>query len=82
MLFTYNNISENNKRKNMRNVALIIGLFLCLASCSAQKEKLGLNLTKGNVYNQTMNADFTFNQSFNGQQMTIKMGISEKWNIK
>ena len=60
-----------------RIINLLIGLIL-LTSCQAQKEKLELNLTKGNIYTQNMTSNSTVIETLNGQQMNINMTIKAK----
>lgn len=57
-----------------RVLYLLIGLFF-LTSCQAQKEKLELALTKGEIYNQKMTSNVSILQSINGQQINTKMSI-------
>jgi hypothetical protein len=55
-------------------VNVLIGLFI-LTLCQAQKENLGLNLMKGEIYNQKMNSNVSILQTFNGQQIDINMSV-------
>jgi hypothetical protein len=64
-----------------RFLNLLIGLVL-LISCQAQKEKLELNLTKGEIYNQKMTSNVSILQTVNGQQVNMKMSINAKMTYK
>lgn len=64
-----------------RILNLFIGLVL-LTSCQAQKDKLELNLTKGEIYNQEMVSNVSILQTINGQQVNMKMSINAKMTYK
>lgn len=52
-------------------------LVIC-PTCRAQKEKLELNLVKGEVYTQKLVSDITINQKLNGQELATYMTIGCK----
>jgi len=62
-------------------LSLIIG-FVLLTSCQAQKDKLELNLTKGEIYTQKMTSNVSILQTINGQQVNMKMSINAKMTYK
>lgn len=62
-------------------LSLIIG-FVLLTSCQAQKEKLELNLTKGEIYTQKMTSNVSILQTINGQQVNMNMSINAKMTYK
>ncbi len=64
-----------------RILNLLIGLVL-LTSCQAQKEKLELHLTKGEIYNQKMVSNVSILQTINGQQVNMKISINAKMTYK
>lgn len=64
-----------------RILNLLIG-FVLLTSCQAQKEKIELNLTKGEIYNQKMTSNVSILQTINGQQVSMKMSINAKMTYK
>ena len=59
----------------MKKIVSIAAVLLIITSCYAQKINLGLNLTKGQVYNQRMNAAMKIGQNINGMAMDINMSI-------
>ncbi len=73
--------SLKNKHKMKRILNLLIGLAL-LTSCQAKKEKLELNLTKGEIYTQKMISNVSILQTINGQQVKMNMSINAKMTYK
>ena len=62
----------------MKNLLTTAITFLLSISCLAQKEKVELNLTKGQTYVQRMVIDMTIGQTVAEQQMDIKMTMNAK----
>lgn len=60
---------------------LLIALVL-FTTCQAQKQKLELNLTKGEIYTQKMESNVSILQSVNGQQVNMNMSINAKMAYK
>jgi len=56
--------------------------FVLLTSCHSQKVKLGLNLTKGEVYFQKMISNASVIQTVNGQEMKMNMILNGKMSYK
>jgi hypothetical protein len=61
-------------RKLKKYIILLIALAQ-LNTLTAQKKRLGLNLTKGQTYYQNMVANSTISQDVNGQKMIINASI-------
>lgn len=57
-------------------------IFLLLLSCKTQKERIELNLTKGETYSQTMISNLTIKQNLNGQPFDMTMDIEGKMSYK
>lgn len=66
----------------MKKILNLFIAFILLTSCQAQKEKLELNLSKGEIYNQKMISNVSILQTINGQQVNMKMSINAKMTYK
>jgi uncharacterized protein YajQ (UPF0234 family) len=62
----------------MKNALTIAFTLLISIGCFAQKEKVELNLTKGQTYVQRMVTDMTIGQTVAEQQLDIKMTMNAK----
>jgi hypothetical protein len=66
----------------MKKVLNLFIAFILLTSCQEKKEKLELNLSKGEIYNQKMISNVSILQTINGQQVNMKMSINAKMTYK
>lgn len=66
----------------MKKIINLFIAFILLTSCQAQKEKLELKLSKGEIYNQKMISNVSILQTINGQQVNMKMSINAKMTYK
>jgi hypothetical protein len=66
----------------MKKILTIIIITIYSSYCQAQKERIELNLVKGETYRQHIIADMDMVQSLGGQDMNIKMGVSGKMAYK
>ena len=66
----------------MKRILNLLIVFVLLTSCQAQKEKLELNLTKGEIYNQKMVSNVTIIQTINGQLVNMKISINAEMTYK
>lgn len=66
----------------MKKILNLVLALILLTSCQAQKQKLELNLTKGETYSQNLVSNSSISQNFNGQQMIINMTIIGKTTMK
>ena len=66
----------------MKKTLSLLIILAFSSYCHAQKEKIELNLVKGETYKLKMMADMAMVQNMNGQGHTIKVGISGKINYK
>lgn len=66
----------------MKKILNVLVVFLLLTACQTQKEKLGLNLSKGEVYHQKMNSKVSIEQTVNGQPMNINMSYNASMSYK
>jgi len=60
----------------MKKIIILLFVFASAQLGFAQKHTLQLNLKTGDTFSQSYNADVAIVQSFNGQEMSIKMNIS------
>lgn len=60
----------------MKKISNVLIALVLLTSCQASKEKLELNLTKGEVYSQKMISNASILQTINGQQVNMTMSFS------
>ena len=60
----------------MKTIFSIALSMLLLTSCQPSKEKLQLNLSKGETYYQKIVSDMSLSQTINGQEMKINMVIT------
>lgn len=65
----------------MKSILYAVIAVAFLTACHSN-EKLSLNLTKGDTYNQVISSNSSVEQSFNGQQMNIQVGITGKMAYK
>ena len=77
-------IETNNvkQQRNMKRILNFVFALILMTSCQAQKEKLELNLTKGEIYTQKMISNMSVIQDINGQKVNINMSISGKMTYK
>lgn len=77
-------IETNNvkQQRNMKRILNFVFALILMTSCQAQKEKLELNLTKGETYTQKMISNMSVIQDINGQKVNINMSISGKMTYK
>lgn len=66
----------------MKKIFLTAFILLFVGPVSAQKNTLGFNFTKNQVFTQTMTADINIDQSFAGQTMKINMKMVSKNTFK
>jgi hypothetical protein len=66
----------------MKKTLIIAVALLFSIYCKAQKEKIQLNLVKGETYSQRMNSDLSITQDLEGQSIVIKMNVFGKMSYK
>ena len=66
----------------MKKIFYLFVAFILLTSYQSKKVDLGLNLTKGEIYYQTMNSNMTITQTINGTLVNVIMGINGKMSYK
>jgi len=66
----------------MKRILNFVFALILMTSCQAQKEKLELNLTKGDIYTQKMISNMSIIQTINGQQINMNMSINGKMTYK
>jgi hypothetical protein len=66
----------------MKEIIPFILAILVLGSCQTKKEKLQLNLEKGETYTLSINSNASISQTLNNQQMNMNMGIVGKMAYK
>lgn len=64
-----------------KNLNLVLAVFV-IVSCYAQKERLELNLRKGELYTQNMTSAMTISQTMNGKTSETKVSLSGKTTYK
>lgn len=60
----------------MKKIITLLITLVIVTSCQGQKEKLELNLTKGETYNQKITSNTSIVQTINGQQVNIGMSLN------
>lgn len=60
----------------MKKIITLLITLVIVTSCQGQKEKLQLNLTKGETYNQKITSNTSIIQTINGQQVNIEMSLN------
>lgn len=66
----------------MKTILHLSLALLFLASCQGKKEKLQLNLVKGQTYTQRLISNMTITQNISGQQMNMTMAVGGKMVFK
>lgn len=66
----------------MKRILNLVLAIILITSCQAQKEKLELNLTKGEIYTQKMTSNVSIIQTINGQQVNMNMSVNGKVTYK
>jgi hypothetical protein len=66
----------------MKKIIILLFVFASAQLGFSQKQTIELNLKTGDTFTQNYNADIAIVQSFNGQEMSIKMNIGSKWSMK
>ncbi|MDZ7605026.1 MAG: DUF6263 family protein [Cyclobacteriaceae bacterium] len=66
----------------MKKIIILLIVFAASHLGFSQKHTIELNLKTGDTFSQIYNADISMVQSFNGQEMTIKMNIGSTWSLK
>ena len=59
----------------MKKILGFVFLLLLVTSCEAKKERLELNLTKGETYTQQMASSMSILQTINGQEVKTNMSV-------
>jgi hypothetical protein len=66
----------------MKKILGFVFLLLLVTSCEAKKERLELNLTKGETYTQQMASSMSILQTINGQEVKTNMSVHGKMTYK
>lgn len=66
----------------MKKIVSIIFIALLVISCKSQKERIELNLIKGETYSQKMVSNISIKQDLNGQSFDMNMDIDAKMSYK
>lgn len=66
----------------MKKILGFVFLLLLATSCDAKKERLELNLTKGETYTQQMASSMSILQTINGQEVKTNMSVHGKMTYK
>ena len=66
----------------MKKILGFVFLLLLVSSCEAKKERLELNLTKGETYTQQMASSMSILQTINGQEVKTNMSVHGKMTYK
>jgi len=60
----------------MKRILNLVLALILITSCQAQKERLELNLTKGEIYTQKLSSNMSIIQTINGQQANTNVSIN------
>lgn len=66
----------------MKKILGFVFLLLLVTSCEVKKERLELNLTKGETYTQQMASSMSILQTINGQEVKTNMSVHGKMTYK
>jgi hypothetical protein len=66
----------------MRKILNLFIAFILMTTCQAQKERLELNLSKGEIYTQKMNCNDSIIQTINDEEVNTLMSINGKMTYK
>jgi hypothetical protein len=66
----------------MRKILNLLIAFILMTTCQAQKERLELNLSKGEIYTQKMNCNDSIIQTINDEEVNTLMSINGKMTYK